>query len=100
MHCEVIQPELVSFYFGDVEEEARARVDTHLLECRSCLDAYLSLKRSIEAADTCGAQVSSQEQVSRSWRDARSRGSAFRLLILYSTGVPVPASSSCGCLPS
>jgi len=51
MHCEVIQPELVSFYFGDVEEEARARVEAHLRECRSCLDAYLSLKRSIEAAD-------------------------------------------------
>ncbi len=51
MHCEVIQPELVSFYFGEVEEQARARVETHLRECRSCLDAYLSLKRSIEAAD-------------------------------------------------
>jgi predicted anti-sigma-YlaC factor YlaD len=51
MHCEVTQPELVSFYFGDVEEQARARVETHLRGCRSCLDAYLSLKRSIEAAD-------------------------------------------------
>ena len=30
---------------------ARARVETHLRGCRSCLDAYLSLKRSIEAAD-------------------------------------------------
>ena len=51
MHCEVTQPELVSFYFGDVEADARARVETHLRGCRSCLDAYLSLKRSIEAAD-------------------------------------------------
>jgi hypothetical protein len=51
MLCELIQPELVSFYFGDVEETARARVETHLRGCRSCLDAYLSLKRSIEAAD-------------------------------------------------
>ena len=51
MHCDLIQPELVSFYFGDVEEKARARVETHLRECRSCLDAYLLLNRSIEAAD-------------------------------------------------
>jgi anti-sigma factor RsiW len=51
MHCDLIQPELVSFYFGDVEEQARARVETHLRGCRSCLDGYLSLKRSIEAAD-------------------------------------------------
>jgi hypothetical protein len=51
MHCELTQPEIVSFYFGDVEEKARARVETHLRECRPCLDAYLSLKRSIEAAD-------------------------------------------------
>ena len=51
MHCEVTQPELVSFYFGDVEETARTRVETHLRGCRACLDAYLSLKRSIEAAD-------------------------------------------------
>jgi anti-sigma factor RsiW len=34
-----------------VEETARARVETHLRGCRSCLDGYLSLKRSIEAAD-------------------------------------------------
>lgn len=51
MQCEMIQPELVSFYFGDVDEEARARVEAHLRGCRSCLDAYLSLKRSIEAAE-------------------------------------------------
>jgi anti-sigma factor RsiW len=51
VHCELIQPELVSFYFGDVEDTVRARVETHLRGCRSCLDAYLSLKRSIEAAD-------------------------------------------------
>ena len=51
MRCEVIQPELVSFHFGDVEETGRARVEAHLRGCRSCLDAYLSLKRSIEGAD-------------------------------------------------
>lgn len=51
MQCEMMQPELVSFYFGDVDDEARARVETHLRGCRSCLDAYLSLKRSIEAAE-------------------------------------------------
>jgi predicted anti-sigma-YlaC factor YlaD len=51
MQCEVIQPELVSFYFADVDENARARVETHLRECRSCLDGYLSVKRSIEAAE-------------------------------------------------
>ena len=49
MQCDVIQPELVSFYFADVDEKARARAEAHLRECRSCLDAYLSLKRSIEA---------------------------------------------------
>lgn len=51
MLCKLIQPEIVSFYFGDVDETARARVETHLRTCRPCLDAYLSLKRSIEAAD-------------------------------------------------
>jgi hypothetical protein len=51
MRCELIEPELASFYFGDVEGEARTRVENHLRGCRSCLDAYLSMKRSIEAAD-------------------------------------------------
>ena len=51
MEHEVTQPELVSFYFGDVEEEVRARVETHLRGCSACLDAYLSLKRSIEVTD-------------------------------------------------
>jgi anti-sigma factor RsiW len=51
MLCELTQPELASFYFGEVEEKDRARVETHLRGCHACLDAYLSLKRSIEAAD-------------------------------------------------
>lgn len=51
MRCDLIEPELVSFYFADVDEEARERTETHLRACGPCLDGYLSLKRSIEAAE-------------------------------------------------
>ena len=51
MQCELTQSELVSFHFADVDGEARTRVEAHLRECRSCLDAYLSLKRSLETTD-------------------------------------------------
>lgn len=51
MQCDVTQQELVSFYFADLDESTRTRVESHLRECGSCLNAYLSLKRSIEAAE-------------------------------------------------
>ncbi len=51
MDCDVIGVELTGFHFGDLEDEARRRVEAHLLACPLCLQAFLALKRTIETAD-------------------------------------------------
>lgn len=50
MDCELIQIDLVPYHFGAIAEEARARVEAHLLGCPACLRDFIALKRSIEAA--------------------------------------------------
>jgi len=50
MDCSVIQADLIAYHFGTTEEDARERIDAHLLECTSCLRAYLALKRHFEQA--------------------------------------------------
>ena len=51
MDCELIQIDLVPYHFGAIAEEARARVEAHLLGCPACLTDFLALKRSIEAPE-------------------------------------------------
>jgi len=51
MDCDVIGVELIGFHFGDLEDEPRRRVEAHLLGCRSCLQAFIALKRTVETAD-------------------------------------------------
>ena len=50
MDCDVIRLDLAGFHFGELEEEPRRRVEAHLLACRECLQAFLALKRNVEAA--------------------------------------------------
>ena len=50
MDCRLIQVELVAYQFGSVADEARDRIEAHLLECPGCLKAYLALKREVETA--------------------------------------------------
>ena len=51
MICDRVEPELVAFYFGTIDEEQRRVVERHLGECRACLAAFLSVKRGLELAD-------------------------------------------------
>lgn len=51
MDCNVIRVELASFHFGELDDEARRGVELHLASCRSCLQAFLALKRAIETND-------------------------------------------------
>lgn len=47
MDCTLMKDELLAYHFGTSERAAEA--DTHLLECKDCLGAYLALKRAIES---------------------------------------------------
>jgi hypothetical protein len=51
MDCAVIQIELAPYHLATCDEEARARIDAHLLECQDCLRAYLAIKRHLEAGE-------------------------------------------------
>jgi anti-sigma factor RsiW len=51
MDCDVIQPDLVAYHFGVIEQGARRAVEEHLVGCPICLGDFLTLKREIETAD-------------------------------------------------
>jgi hypothetical protein len=50
MDCKVIEPELVAYHFGVVDEPLRDRIEQHMLGCPACLAAFLRLKRAVETA--------------------------------------------------
>jgi hypothetical protein len=50
MNCERIQPDLVVYHFGVIEDGPRREVEEHLVCCPDCLRSFLALKRDIETA--------------------------------------------------
>ncbi len=51
MDCHVIQPDLVPYHFGEIEDEARKGVEKHLTECPACLRDFIAFKREMETSD-------------------------------------------------
>jgi anti-sigma factor RsiW len=51
--CTDVEPELVAYHFGLLEDDARTVVEEHLVSCGACLRAFIELKRAVEtgAAD-------------------------------------------------
>ena len=52
MNCERIEPELVGYHFGVIEDGPRREVEEHLVRCPDCLQSFLALKREIETAES------------------------------------------------
>jgi hypothetical protein len=52
MTCEWIQDQLVSFQFGVVDEATRRDIEEHLVGCTECLRSFLTVKRTIETANS------------------------------------------------
>jgi len=52
MSCQQIEPELVGYHFGVVDDAARQQIENHLLECSGCLRSFLALKRDLETAES------------------------------------------------
>jgi hypothetical protein len=48
MDCRLIQGDLVAYHFATTTDEARERIDAHLVACTGCLRAYLRVKHHIE----------------------------------------------------
>lgn len=70
MSCDRIEPELMGYHFGALEDAARTQVEAHLPDCPRCLKAYLALKREVElgeAAPRPSAAV--RARVMQSFRD-------------------------------
>lgn len=51
MDCALMQPDLVAYHFGEIEDAARSRLEAHLASCPRCLLDFFALKRSLERAD-------------------------------------------------
>ena len=52
MSCQQIEPELVGYHFGVVDDDTRQQIEDHLVECPGCLRSFLALKRDLETADS------------------------------------------------
>lgn len=52
MDCTLIEGELIPFHFNTLGEAPRAELETHLMACPRCLQAYLELKRAVEQGGT------------------------------------------------
>jgi anti-sigma factor RsiW len=48
MDCALMQPDLIAYQLAELEDPARARLETHLHSCPTCLRDFLALKRSLE----------------------------------------------------
>ena len=49
MICEDMEQRLLEFHFGLARD--RESIEAHLVECRACLQAFLDVKRAVEAGD-------------------------------------------------
>ena len=52
MSCDSIRELLFAYQFGEISADERLPVETHLLDCRTCLGDFLSLKRELETAES------------------------------------------------
>ena len=48
MDCELIQPDLAAYHFGEIDASGRSAIEAHLGACPRCLRDYFALKRSLE----------------------------------------------------
>jgi short subunit dehydrogenase-like uncharacterized protein len=63
MDCAVIQGDLLAYHFAVAAAEERARIEAHLLECTTCLRAYLALKAHVERTDEAGKGPSEESRL-------------------------------------
>lgn len=48
MDCERIDPELIGFHLGALDDETRQRVEQHLCDCGACLRGFLVIKQALD----------------------------------------------------
>jgi hypothetical protein len=46
-----VELELIGYHFGLVSNDAREKIETHLVACGECLQAFLGVKRSVETSE-------------------------------------------------
>ena len=77
MNCERARPELIGFHFGTLDTETRDAIESHIVECRACLEEFIALKRATECADeTPMPSELSRARLRRAVADELRRGGA------------------------
>jgi anti-sigma factor RsiW len=51
MTCDDASRRFVGFCFATLDDDERAALEAHLLECRACLAEYLAVKRALDLAE-------------------------------------------------
>jgi anti-sigma factor RsiW len=55
MSCNEIETDLVGYHFGTLDDDARRRVEEHLVSCADCVRAFVETKRAIETSEAAPA---------------------------------------------
>lgn len=51
MSCRRTEMDLVGYCFAALDDEARAELERHLLECRDCVGRFVTVKRELECTE-------------------------------------------------
>jgi anti-sigma factor RsiW len=68
------EEDLLLYYYGELSEERRDQLAEHLAGCRSCREAWLALKRTLEAVPRVSLNITSEEARRFAARVARQKG--------------------------
>jgi predicted anti-sigma-YlaC factor YlaD len=58
MDCTLIRGDLIAYHFAAASDEARERVESHLMVCTTCLRSYLALKAHVDRTGHASVQPS------------------------------------------
>lgn len=51
MTCDDVKVDLMAWQLGELHGDARATLEAHVLECASCVKAFVEVKRAVELAE-------------------------------------------------
>lgn len=51
MDCTAVAENLVAYHVGAIEDADREAIEAHLVDCRTCLETYMAIKRAADRAN-------------------------------------------------
>jgi anti-sigma factor RsiW len=92
MNCKEVKPELVAYLDGELQDEVRSQIETHLKACAACRDERDALAATLKSVATLPATRPSSNLAEQFWtrfQAARQKGFKAGFLSLFKWPRPV-----------